>query len=92
MCERCLAGARRAIEQGAAARLKPNRLKLSRQIQFAQPSEQHGPHMPIDTDTHQAEYIAVKLAERIGALVAPPVAYGVSMTFEHFPGTISLTS
>lgn len=54
-------------------------------------TEAHGPHMPIDTDTHQAEYIALRLAERIDALVAPPVAYGVSMTFEYFPGTISLS-
>ncbi len=54
-------------------------------------TEAHGPHMPVDTDTHQAEHIAVMLAERLGALVAPPVAYGVSMTFEHFPGTISLS-
>ena len=54
-------------------------------------TEAHGPHMPTDTDTHQSEYIAIKLAERINALVAPPIAYGVSMTFENFPGTISLT-
>jgi creatinine amidohydrolase len=54
-------------------------------------TEAHGPHMPTDTDTHQAEYIALKLAERIDAIVAPPVAYGISKTFEFFPGTISLT-
>ncbi len=54
-------------------------------------TESHGPHMPCDTDTHQAEWMAVALAERIDAVVAPPVAYGVSKTFEHFPGTISLS-
>ena len=54
-------------------------------------TEAHGPHMPTDTDTHQAEHMAVLLAERIGALVAPPVAYGISKTFEYFPGTISLS-
>jgi len=54
-------------------------------------TEAHGPHMPTDTDTHQVEHIAVLLAERIGALVTPPVAYGVSKTFEYFPGTISLS-
>ena len=48
-------------------------------------TEAHGPHMPTDTDTHQAEYIALRLAERIDALVAPPVAYGISKTFEFFP-------
>jgi creatinine amidohydrolase len=54
-------------------------------------TEAHGPHMPTDTDTHQADHIAWLLAQRIGALVAPPVAYGISKTFEFFPGTISLT-
>jgi creatinine amidohydrolase len=54
-------------------------------------TEAHGPHMPTDTDTHQAEYIALRLADRIDALVAPPVAYGISKTFEFFPGTISLS-
>ena len=54
-------------------------------------TEAHGPHMPTDTDTHQVEHIAWLLAERLGALVAPPVAYGISKTFEFFPGTISLS-
>lgn len=54
-------------------------------------TESHGPHMPCDTDTHQAEWMAVALAERIDAVVAPPLAYGVSKTFEHFPGTVSLS-
>jgi creatinine amidohydrolase len=54
-------------------------------------TEAHGPHMPTDTDTHQVEHIAWLLAQRLGALVAPPIAYGISKTFEYFPGTISLT-
>ncbi len=54
-------------------------------------TEAHGPHMPVDTDTHQAEYMALRVAERIGAVVAPPIAYGISKTFEHFMGTISLS-
>lgn len=54
-------------------------------------TESHGPHMPCDTDTHQADYMAVALAERINAVVAPAIPYAVSKTFEHFPGTISLS-
>ena len=54
-------------------------------------TESHGPHMPCDTDTHQAEYMAIELARRVGAVVAPAVPYAVSKTFEHFPGTISLS-
>jgi creatinine amidohydrolase len=54
-------------------------------------TEAHGPHMPTDTDTHQVEHIAWLLAQRLDALVAPPLAYGISKTFEFFPGTISLS-
>ena len=54
-------------------------------------TEAHGPHMPTDTDTHQSEYIAIELAKRINAVVMPPVAYGISKTFEKFPGTVSLS-
>lgn len=54
-------------------------------------TEAHGPHMPLDTDTHQVDHIAALLAGKIDAVVAPPVAYGISKTFEKFPGTISLT-
>lgn len=54
-------------------------------------TEAHGPHMPLDTDTHQVDHIADLLAGKIDALVAPPVAYGISKTFEKFPGTISLS-
>ncbi len=54
-------------------------------------TEAHGPHMPTDTDSHQAEHMAVLLAERIDAVVAPALPYAISKTFEHFPGTISLS-
>ena len=54
-------------------------------------TEAHGPHMPTDTDTHQAGHIALLLAKRIGAVVAPTINYGISKTFENFPGTISLS-
>ena len=47
-------------------------------------TEAHGPHMPTDTDTHQAGFIAFELAKKINALVAPTVAYGISKTFEFF--------
>jgi creatinine amidohydrolase len=54
-------------------------------------TEAHGPHMPTDTDTHQVEHVGWLLAQRIDALVTPPIAYGISKTFEYFPGTISLS-
>ena len=54
-------------------------------------TESHGPHMPCDTDTHQAEYMSIELAKRVNGVVAPAVPYAISKTFEHFPGTISLS-
>lgn len=54
-------------------------------------TEAHGAHMPLDADTHQAGHVALELATRLDALVAPPVPYGVSKTFESFAGTVSLS-
>jgi len=55
--------------------------------------EQHGPHLPLDTDAR----IAVALAEAVAAqrddvLVAPAVAYGSSGEHAGFPGTLSIGS
>jgi creatinine amidohydrolase len=50
-------------------------------------TEQHGPHLPLSTDTD----VAVALAERVpGAIVAPAVPYGSSGEHAGFPGTLSL--
>jgi creatinine amidohydrolase len=54
-------------------------------------TESHGPHMPCDTDTHQVEYMSIELAKRVNGVVVPAVPYAISKTFEHFPGTISLS-
>jgi creatinine amidohydrolase len=45
--------------------------------------EQHGPHLPVSTDSLIAEHIAKLVAERARAFVLPVMAYGVS--FEHKP-------
>jgi creatinine amidohydrolase len=54
-------------------------------------TEQHGPHLPLSTDTD----IAVVLCQRLAAarpdvLVAPPVAYGSSGEHDGFAGTLSI--
>jgi mycofactocin precursor peptide peptidase len=56
--------------------------------------EQHGPHLPLDTDTRIAQALAVRAAAGAAArtMVAPPVAYGASGEHEGFPGTVSIGS
>ena len=45
--------------------------------------EQHGPHLPISTDSDIVTEIAKKLSEKKNYLLLPTLAYGVS--FEHAP-------
>jgi len=52
--------------------------------------EEHGGHLPLSTDSLQSEYVADELARKTGALVAPPIRYGVCNTTRNFPGTISI--
>jgi mycofactocin system creatininase family protein len=56
-------------------------------------TEQHGPHLPLDTDTRIATAVARSVIERLAdpsALLAPSVAYGASGEHEGFPGTVSI--
>ncbi len=53
--------------------------------------EQHGPHLPLDTDSQIALAIAQRAAEQVmNTLVAPVVAYGSSGEHAGFPGTLSI--
>ncbi len=56
--------------------------------------EQHGLHLPLDTDAFDADYLARQVAEACGEprpLVLPLVPYGVSYHHEDFSGTLSLS-
>ncbi|HEY2702781.1 MAG TPA: mycofactocin biosynthesis peptidyl-dipeptidase MftE [Candidatus Dormibacteraeota bacterium] len=54
-------------------------------------TEQHGPHLPLDTDTRIATALAAGLARRRDdVLVAPALPYGASGEHAGFPGTLSL--
>lgn len=54
--------------------------------------EQHGPHLPVDTDIHSAWEIARRVAAQVpNTLVLPPVWWGYSATHLGFAGTLSLT-
>ena len=58
--------------------------------------EQHGPHLPIGTDS----YIGYELCKRLGKslvgkipfVIAPPMVFGASSHHIDFPGTMSVTT
>lgn len=50
-------------------------------------TEQHGPHLPLSTDTDIASALAAHVP---GAVVAPALAYGSSGEHAGFPGTLSI--
>jgi creatinine amidohydrolase len=53
--------------------------------------EQHGPHLPLETDTILALEVARRVAEKAEVAVAPAVPFGFSIEHMSFPGTISLS-
>lgn len=53
--------------------------------------EQHGPHLPVDTDARIADALCRAAAARTGCLALPVLAYGCSFGHgEAWPGTLSL--
>lgn len=53
-------------------------------------TEQHGPHLPFDTDARIATTLAERAAAATGATVAPVLPYGSSGEHAGFPGTLSI--
>ncbi|WP_155054598.1 mycofactocin biosynthesis peptidyl-dipeptidase MftE [Streptomyces blattellae] len=59
-------------------------------------TEQHGPHLPLDTDSVIARAVAERAADALSAvpegppLVAPTMVYGASGEHAGFPGTVSI--
>lgn len=59
-------------------------------------TEQHGPHLPVGTDTFVVEHVAreaaAAVADRVPLVVAPTLPYGSSHHHLPFGGTMSLTT
>lgn len=57
-------------------------------------TEQHGMHLPVDTDCRTVEavaYRAARLLDDVPVLVTPTIPFGVSPHHMMYPGTISLS-
>src|SRR5262244_1583471 len=50
--------------------------------------EQHGPHLPLDTDTIDCYEVAKRVSAKTGVPVIPPLVYGCSQSHGDFPGTL----
>jgi creatinine amidohydrolase len=54
--------------------------------------KEHGPHLPMNADLLQAEWLAAALMQRADVLVWPTVAYGYYPAFSEYPGSVSLAA
>jgi creatinine amidohydrolase len=68
-------------------------LKLTRTVLLPFGSvEEHGPHLPLSTDTIEAYEVCKKSAQRLPLFVAPPIHYGNCRSTACHPGTISIST
>ena len=55
-------------------------------------TEQHGRHLPLDTDVFLSEEVCLEVGRRAPdkILVLPPIAYGLNLHHIDFPGTVHI--
>ena len=49
--------------------------------------EEHGPHLPMGSDTYQAIYVAEEISKKLNAIILPPINYGYT-ELDDYKGTI----
>ena len=54
--------------------------------------EEHGPHLPLGTDTVHVYEVCKEAAKRITVFVAPPLFYGVCRSSRNHPGTVGISA
>ena len=54
--------------------------------------EEHGPHLPLSTDTIQAMELAKRVSQRMNVFIAPPLHYGFCRSTRCHPGTIGISA
>jgi len=64
------------------------RIKPTIAVQPIGSMEQHGPHLPISTDTIIAYEVGKALAEKLDALLLPPIPYSCSIEHSKYTSTI----
>ncbi|MBI5029457.1 MAG: creatininase family protein [Chloroflexi bacterium] len=82
------------IEEMTWVQVKEAMAQGYRRVIFALGStEQHGPHLPLATDTLIGDMLALRIAEKLGnTLVAPTIRPGCSEHHMNFPGSLSISS
>ena len=53
--------------------------------------EKHGSHLPLASDLIQPLHVLEEVCRRTGAILAPPIPYGVITTTRHYPGGLGVS-
>ncbi|HYM40363.1 MAG TPA: creatininase family protein [Thermoplasmata archaeon] len=53
--------------------------------------EKHGSHLPLGSDLIQPLHVLEAVCAKTGAVLAPPIPYGVITTTRHYPGGIGIS-
>jgi creatinine amidohydrolase len=53
--------------------------------------EKHGRHLPLGSDLVQPLHVLEEVCAKTGAVLAPPIPYGVITTTRHYPGGIGIS-